>query len=104
MASEVKVPDLVLQNAWGVAFTPAASPFWISDNATGCATLYDGEGAKVAVTVAIPLPGNVIPNSACKHVDPNNPPSQTPVAATASDKAIAAHTEAIHRRCGEGPD
>jgi uncharacterized protein (TIGR03118 family) len=82
LASEVKVPDLVLQNAWGVAFTPAASPFWISDNATGCATLYDGEGAKVAVTVAIPLPGNVIPNSACKHVDPNNPPSQTPAAPT----------------------
>ena len=27
--------DAVLQNAWGVAFTPAASPFWISDNATG---------------------------------------------------------------------
>jgi uncharacterized protein (TIGR03118 family) len=74
--------DPVLQNAWGVAFTPAASPFWISDNATGCATLYDGEGAKVAVTVAIPLPGNVIPNSACKHVDPNNPPSQTPAAPT----------------------
>jgi hypothetical protein len=22
------------QNAWGVAFTPAASPFWIADNAT----------------------------------------------------------------------
>src|ERR1700724_4138414 len=30
----------VLQNAWGVAFSPAASPFWISDNATGCSTLY----------------------------------------------------------------
>src|SRR5262245_53341560 len=24
--------DPVLQNAWGVAFTPGASPFWISDN------------------------------------------------------------------------
>src|ERR1700739_886632 len=74
--------DPVLQNAWGVAFTPAASPFWISDNATGCATLYDGEGAKVALSVAIPLPGNVIPNSACKHVDPNNPTSPTPAAPT----------------------
>jgi hypothetical protein len=28
--------DPVLQNAWGVAFTPGASPFWIADNATGC--------------------------------------------------------------------
>ena len=36
--------DPVLQNAWGVAFTPGASPFWIADNATGCSTLYDGQG------------------------------------------------------------
>src|SRR5262245_5565477 len=35
----------VLQNAWGVTFTPGASPFWIADNATGCSTLYDGSGA-----------------------------------------------------------
>jgi hypothetical protein len=33
--------DPNLKNAWGVAFTPAASPFWISDNATGLSTLYD---------------------------------------------------------------
>ena len=30
-------PDLV--NAWGVSFAPT-SPFWISDNGTGLATLY----------------------------------------------------------------
>src|SRR5689334_19344978 len=36
--------DPVLQNAWGVAFTAGASPFWIADNATGCSTLYDGSG------------------------------------------------------------
>jgi hypothetical protein len=36
--------DRVLQNAWGVTFTPGNSPFWISDNATGCSTLYDGQG------------------------------------------------------------
>src|SRR6516164_11343774 len=36
--------DPVLQNAWGVAFTPGGSPFWIADNATGCSTLYDGTG------------------------------------------------------------
>jgi hypothetical protein len=29
------IQDPVLQNAWGVAFTPAGSPFWIADNATG---------------------------------------------------------------------
>ena len=27
--------DPVLRNAWGVAFTPGASPFWIADNASG---------------------------------------------------------------------
>src|SRR5438874_8107534 len=58
--------DPVLRNAWGVAFTPGASPFWIADNASGCSTLYDGTGAKVALQVAIPLPGNVVPSTACK--------------------------------------
>lgn len=58
--------DGVLQNAWGIAFSPAGSPFWVSDNATGCSTLYDGEGTKVALQVVIPLPGNVIPPGACR--------------------------------------
>jgi hypothetical protein len=74
--------DPVLQNAWGVAFTPAASPFWVADNATGCSTLYDGAGAKVNLQVKIPLPGNSIPASACKHVDPAHPPSPSPAAPT----------------------
>jgi uncharacterized protein (TIGR03118 family) len=74
--------DPVLQNAWGVAFTPAASPFWVADNATGCATLYDGVGAKVSLQVKIPLPGGSIPASACKHVNPAHPPSPSPAAPT----------------------
>src|SRR5580692_10535555 len=74
--------DPVLQNAWGVAFSPAASPFWVSDNATGCATLYDGAGAKVNLQVKIPLPGGAIPASACKHVDPAHPPNPSPAAPT----------------------
>jgi uncharacterized protein (TIGR03118 family) len=74
--------DPVLQNAWGVAFTPAASPFWIADNATGCSTLYDGQGAIQALQVSIPLPGGSVPATACKHVDPKNPPSLTPAAPT----------------------
>lgn len=64
------VQDKVLQNAWGVAFSPAASPFWINDNATGCATLYGGDGAKVNLQISIPLPGNVIPSSACSSTSP----------------------------------
>jgi uncharacterized protein (TIGR03118 family) len=74
--------DPVLQNAWGVAFTPAASPFWVADNATGCSTLYDGQGAVQALQVKLPLPGGSVPPTACKHVDPNHPPSLTPAAPT----------------------
>ena len=75
--------DGVLQNAWGIAFSPAASPFWINDNATGCSTLYDGEGTKVvALQVSIPLPGNVIPDSACLPFSPSNPPKTAPAAPT----------------------
>jgi hypothetical protein len=35
LPGQAPVQDPNLQNAWGVAFTPAASPFWISDNNTG---------------------------------------------------------------------
>jgi uncharacterized protein (TIGR03118 family) len=75
--------DGVLQNAWGIAFSPAGSPFWVNDNATGCSTLYDGAGTKVmTLQVSIPLPGNVIPAGACRAVYPNHPPNPTPAAPT----------------------
>jgi uncharacterized protein (TIGR03118 family) len=74
--------DPVLQNAWGVAFSPAGSPFWIADNATGCSTLYDGTGVKNQnLQVSIPLPGGV-PATACKTINPNSPPNPTPAAPT----------------------
>jgi uncharacterized protein (TIGR03118 family) len=44
-------PDLV--NPWGVSFGPT-SPFWVSDNKTGVATLYNGAGGKIGLTVTIP--------------------------------------------------
>jgi hypothetical protein len=78
--------DSVLQNAWGVAFTPAASPFWVADNATGCSTLYNGQGVSqpqpTPLLVKIPVPDGSIPATACKHADPNHPPSPTPAAPT----------------------
>jgi uncharacterized protein (TIGR03118 family) len=80
--SNAAVSDPVLQNAWGVAFSPAGSPFWISDNATGCSTLYDGDGTIVPLQVKLPLPGGVIPPTACMHNDPNNPSNPTPAAPT----------------------
>jgi uncharacterized protein (TIGR03118 family) len=58
--------DTNLVNAWGISFSPT-SPFWISDNGTGLATLYavtnDTTGgvvvAKVGLQVTIPGEGNV---------------------------------------------
>jgi uncharacterized protein (TIGR03118 family) len=82
MAGTASTPDPVLQNSWGVAFTPAGSPFWIADNNTGCSTLYDGDGTKVALQVSIPLPGNVIPPTDCMTVSPKAPPNPTPAAPT----------------------
>jgi uncharacterized protein (TIGR03118 family) len=70
--------DPVLQNAWGIAFTAAGSPFWVNDNATGCSTLYDGIGTKVPLQVSIPLPGNVVPVGSCHPADPNKPSSPAP--------------------------
>ena len=75
--------DQVLQNSWGIAFSPAGSPFWVNDNDTGCSTLYGGDGSKVALQVQIPLPGNNGPAPAsCQPVDFNNPPSPNPAAPT----------------------
>src|SRR6478736_6439345 len=76
LPGHARVQDPVLQNAWGVAFSPAGSPFWVNDNGTGCSTLYDGTGAKItALQVSIPLPGNVVPVTSCQPRDPNKPPS-----------------------------
>ncbi|MGA8025918.1 MAG: TIGR03118 family protein [Bryobacteraceae bacterium] len=46
-------PDPNLKNPWGVSFSPT-SPFWISNQGSGTATLYDGIGNKVNLTVPIP--------------------------------------------------
>ena len=36
--------DPNLKNPWGVSFSPT-SPFWVSDQVTGVATLYNATGA-----------------------------------------------------------
>ena len=83
LAGHAAAQDPVLQNAWGIAFSPAGSPFWVNDNATGCSTLYDGTGAKItALQVSIPLPGNVVPATSCQPKDPNKPPNPSPAAPT----------------------
>ncbi|MBA2919051.1 MULTISPECIES: TIGR03118 family protein [Sphingomonas] len=45
--------DADLINPWGMSFS-ASSPFWISDQGVGKATLYNGFGAKQGLTVTIP--------------------------------------------------
>lgn len=45
--------DRNLLNPWGLSFGPT-SPFWISNQDSGTATLYNGFGAKVPLTVTIP--------------------------------------------------
>jgi len=44
-------PDLI--NPWGVS-SSAGSPFWVSDNGTGKATLYNSAGVKQGLVVSMP--------------------------------------------------
>jgi uncharacterized protein (TIGR03118 family) len=48
--------DPNLKNPWGVSFAPA-SPFWISNQASNTATLYNGAGNLVPLVVSIPPSG-----------------------------------------------
>jgi uncharacterized protein (TIGR03118 family) len=48
--------DPNLKNAWGVAFNPNGF-VWVNDNATGKATLYDGQGKPQTLVVTIPGAG-----------------------------------------------
>jgi uncharacterized protein (TIGR03118 family) len=59
------VQDPKLKNPWGVAFSPAASPFWIADNANGLSTLYDGDGTIVPLVVTVPCPPAAGQGSSC---------------------------------------
>jgi uncharacterized protein (TIGR03118 family) len=47
------VTDSHLVNPWGISRT-SGSPWWVSDNGTGVATLYTGAGAVVPLVVTIP--------------------------------------------------
>jgi uncharacterized protein (TIGR03118 family) len=51
------VVDLNLVNPWGVGES-ASSPFWVSDNGAGVATLYNTQGTPLARVVSIPAPGD----------------------------------------------
>jgi uncharacterized protein (TIGR03118 family) len=57
--------DPNLKNAWGVAFSPSGSPFWVADNNSGKSTLYDGTGAIQKLVVTIPCPKKPGAGSGC---------------------------------------
>src|SRR6266581_9415684 len=58
-----KFQDPNLVNSWGLSHSPT-SPWWVSDNGTGVATVYKGDGTALQVgsppmqlVVTIPPPG-----------------------------------------------
>jgi uncharacterized protein (TIGR03118 family) len=55
--------DSHLQNSWGITASPNG-PFWISDNASGLATIYTGDGTTQSLVVTIPGPNASTPTSA----------------------------------------
>src|SRR5258706_9192771 len=51
--------DTNLQNAWGIVFGPT-TPVWVSDNSSGVATVYDGNGNPILVggqPLVVTIPG-----------------------------------------------
>lgn len=48
-----KNTDPHLKDAWGMSFS-ATSPIWVSDRATGVATVYRGDGSPVPLVVTVP--------------------------------------------------
>jgi uncharacterized protein (TIGR03118 family) len=82
LVSDGSVPaahtDPLLINPWGVSYSPT-SPFWVSDNGSGVATLYNGNGVPqpqpnpLVVTVATPpdqMAGTAAPTGQVFNTDP----------------------------------
>ena len=53
LSGKAKYQDSLLQNAWGLAYTPN-NPFWVSDEADGWSTLYIGTGQPQSLQVIVP--------------------------------------------------
>lgn len=46
--------DPLLKNPWGLAYAPGGA-FWVSDEASGWSTLYNGQGAPQSLQVIVPM-------------------------------------------------
>jgi uncharacterized protein (TIGR03118 family) len=55
--------DPNLKNPWGIVAS-SSGPFWVSDNATGLSTLYNGSGTPQSLVVTIPPPTGGTPPAA----------------------------------------
>jgi uncharacterized protein (TIGR03118 family) len=67
--------DPKLVDPWGISRS-TSSPWWVSDRETGVSTLYDGTGAKTALTVTIPHgspTGQIFNGSSDFALTPGNP-------------------------------
>ena len=53
LVSAASAADATLVNGWGLSAGPT-TPWWVSDNGTNATTLYNGSGAKQALTVCGP--------------------------------------------------
>jgi uncharacterized protein (TIGR03118 family) len=54
--------DPNLKNPWGITFSPSG-PFWVSDNATGLATVYNSQGQIQSLVVTVPPARGAKPGS-----------------------------------------
>jgi uncharacterized protein (TIGR03118 family) len=54
LAGKATHTDALLKNPWGLVYAPGA-PFWISDEASGWSTLYDGMGNPQSLKVVVPM-------------------------------------------------
>jgi uncharacterized protein (TIGR03118 family) len=75
------ITDPNLKNPWGASFS-ATSPFWVSNQASGTATLYNGAGAITPLVVTIP--GGMPPSGPTGQVNNSVGAGTFPVNGTAS--------------------
>jgi uncharacterized protein (TIGR03118 family) len=53
LTGKAKIVDPLLKNPWGLAYAPTGA-FWVSDEASGWSTLYDGSGNIQSLKATVP--------------------------------------------------
>lgn len=62
LMGKAKHQDTLLKNGWGLAYAPGG-PFWLSDEASGWTTLYDGLGNIQSLKATVPPASGTGPGS-----------------------------------------